>query len=205
MAYEMRGQFLEACDCRIPCPCWFDEDPDEDECNGVVGWQIEQGAIDGVDVSGLNVANVTYHTGPRGTRGSHPKLRMGLFVDGDATALQFDALAAAFTGTLGGPLAELAEMAVINPRVERGAIRFESDGGHTMFTVEGAITTSMTPLLGSTRRITTIADSTLATLLGTPGEVGRGDQLLVRLPDQGLQVSVRRRSATRGRFAYVSR
>jgi hypothetical protein len=32
MAYQMRGQFLEAYDCHVICPCWFEREPDENEC-----------------------------------------------------------------------------------------------------------------------------------------------------------------------------
>jgi hypothetical protein len=205
MAYEMRGQFLEACDCRVPCPCWFVQDPDEDECTGAVGWQIEQGQIEGIDVSGLNVANVSFHTGPRGAPGAHPKMRIGVFVDQDATIPQFQVLSLAFTGALGGPLEELAQMAVVNPHVDRAAIVFTSDGARTTLSVDNAIAADLTPIVGSTRRITTIADSALATLLGTPGEVGRSSRFAIDLPDQDLRVAVEGRSATRGRFAYVSR
>ena len=48
MAYELRGQFLEASDCNVMCPCWFDQDPDENKCTGMVAWYFEQGEIDGV-------------------------------------------------------------------------------------------------------------------------------------------------------------
>jgi len=205
VAYEMRGQFLEACDCRVPCPCWFTQDPDEDECTGAVGWQIEQGQIEGVDVSGLNVANVSFHTGPRGGPGEHPKMRMGVFVDHEATIAQFEVLSLAFTGALGGPLGELAQMAVVNPEVDRAPISFTSDGSRTTLSVGAAVAADLTPIIGSTRRITTIADSALATLLGTPGEVGRASRFAIDLPAVQLTVAVEGRSATRGRFAYVSR
>src|SRR5918995_1232116 len=63
MTYRMNGRFLEACDCYVPCPCWFDNDPNEDECTGVVAWQIENGEIEGVDVTGLSVISVSQHGG----------------------------------------------------------------------------------------------------------------------------------------------
>jgi hypothetical protein len=64
----MSGRFFEACDCYVPCPCWFDQGPDEDERTGVVAWQIENGEIDGVDVTGLSVVSVSQHDGHRGWR-----------------------------------------------------------------------------------------------------------------------------------------
>jgi hypothetical protein len=40
MPYRMNGRFFEACDCYVPCPCWFDDTPDEDECSGLIAWGI---------------------------------------------------------------------------------------------------------------------------------------------------------------------
>lgn len=59
----MRGGFLKACDCFVPCPCWFQQEPSEDECTGLMAWQIEQGEIESVDVSGLSVVSVSHHGG----------------------------------------------------------------------------------------------------------------------------------------------
>jgi len=37
---------------------WSKENPDEDECSGVVAWYIEQGSIEEVDVSGPTAVSV---------------------------------------------------------------------------------------------------------------------------------------------------
>jgi hypothetical protein len=205
MAYEMRGQFLEACDCSVPCPCWFVEAPDEDECTGVTAWHVEQGTIEGVDVSGLSVASVSQHEGSRGSAGAHPKMRLALLVDEAATPQQALALAHAFTGRLGGPLGELAEMDPGHPAVERAAISFVSDGGSTRLSVDPGVSADMTPIVGATGRIATVADSVMANILGPLGEVGRTANLTLDVPGHGVHLAVQDRSATRGRFAYVAR
>lgn len=207
MAYTMRGQFLEVCDCSVPCPCWFVEDADDAECTGVIAWQIEQGTIDGVDVSGLTAVSVSQHSGSRGTPGEHPQMRIALLIDERATEQQEAALAQVFSGQLGGPLGELAEMTASTPEVARATIEFRSDGGATTLLVGTArrartVSTSMTPIVGVTGRITTIADSAMANLLGL-GEVGRASGLTIDLPVHGLDRSVEECSATRGRFSYA--
>jgi len=207
VAYIMRGQFLEVCDCSVPCPCWFVEDADEDECTGVIAWQIEQGAIDGVDVSGMAAVSVSQHFGSRGAPGAHPKMRVALIIDERATEQQAGLIAQAFNGELGGPLGELAEMSESMPEVDRASIEFRSDGSATTISVSTprrsrTVSTSMTPILGATGRITTIADSVMANLLGL-GEVGKASDLTIDLPVHGLDLSVEDRSATRGRFSYV--
>src|SRR5689334_10829694 len=56
MAYELEGRLLEVCDCKVLCPCWIGEDPDNGTCDGTVAWHIDRGQIDGLDVSGLTLA-----------------------------------------------------------------------------------------------------------------------------------------------------
>jgi hypothetical protein len=204
VAYEMRGQFLEACDCSVPCPCWFVEDPDEGECTGIIAWHIEQGEIDGVEVTGLTAVSVSQHSGARGAPGEHANMRIALIVDERASEEQEQAVARAFTGKLGGPLAELAEMTHDTPEVTHAPIEFRSDGASTRLSVGELVRTEMTPVVGATGRITTIADSVMAEMLGL-GEVGKASTLRFNLSTQGIDLSLENRSATRGRFRYAVR
>ena len=201
VAYELRGQFLEACDCYVMCPCWFEQDPDENECTGMVAWYVEQGEIDGVDVSGLSVVSVSHHGGHRrGTRA-----RVALFTDERASDEQERVLTDCFTGKLGGPLAELAEMTDEVGAAARAAITFSSDGGTTKVTAGPAVTAAMEPLTGETERIITVADSALAALLGTPAEVGRSSTYRLDVGGEDWDLDLEARSANRGRFTYLSR
>lgn len=201
MAYELRGQFLEACDCHVMCPCWFEHDPDENECTGMVAWYVEQGAIEGVDVSGLAVVSVSHHGGHR--RGA--KARVALFTDERASNEQERLLTDCFTGKLGGPLGELAEMTDEVGSAARAAISFSSDGGMTKVTAGPAVTAEMQPLTGETGRIITVADGALAVLLGTPAEVGRSSIYRLDLGGEEWDLQLEARSANRGRFTYLSR
>ena len=187
MAYELRGQFLEACDCAVMCPCWFEEDPDENECTGSSAWYVEQGQIGGVDVSGLTAVSVSHHGGHR--RGG--RARVALFVDERASEDQGTALTDAFTGKLGGPLGELAELTDEVTEVERMRIALTSDGRRTKLTVGRKVTTDMQLLVGETDRVTTVADSALSVLLGTPAEVGKAKQFRLALGHDQLDLNVR--------------
>jgi hypothetical protein len=199
MSYEMRGQFLEACDCQVMCPCWFEQDPDVSECTGMVAWYVEHGQINGVDVSGLSTVSVSHHGGNR----HGAKARVALFIDERATDEQAAALSDAFTGKEGGPLEELADMTDEVSAVERAGIRFSSAGGSRKVTVGQSVTAEMKPVTGSTDRITTVADSALATVLGTPAKVGRSTRYKVELAPE-FDLDLEGRSANRGRFAYIS-
>jgi hypothetical protein len=196
--YSMRGRFLEACDCFVPCPCWFDEDPDEAECSGVVVWQIEQGAIGGVDVSGLAAASVSRHGGHRA---KPVRMRITLLIDKRADDAQHEALEQAFSGRLGGPLEELAELSA-PAAVAPARISFASDGAETQVSVGQALSVRTSLLTGATARVITVGDGVFARLLGTPGEVGRSHSLRIDVNGMKL-VDVADRSTTSGRFAYL--
>jgi hypothetical protein len=199
MAYEMRGQFLEACDCYVMCPCWFEQNPDDSECTGMVAWYVERGQINGVDVSGLSTVSVSHHGGHR----QGAKARVALFVDEQADDEQAEALSNAFTGKEGGPLKELGDMTDEVSGVQRARITFTSTGGTTKVTVGQSVTAAMKPVTGSTDRIITVADSALATVLGTPGEVGKSTNYKLEI-GQEFDLDLEGRSANRGRFAYIS-
>jgi hypothetical protein len=198
MGYRMQGRFLEACDCHVPCPCWFDASPEDDECTGAVAWQIENGEIDGVDVTGLAVVSVSQHAGHRGAG----KMRVALYVDERANDAQFDALTQAFTGAAGGPLGELAKMTGRVNAVDRAAISLVIDGDNSKLEVPKRLAVISRLVRGSTGRTTTIGDGTLATLLGTPGQVGRSARFNLTVQGSGLEVAVTDRSTTSGRFSY---
>src|SRR4030065_137322 len=56
MAYDLEGTLLEVCTCNVLCPCWIGEDPDGGVCDGIVGYHVDRGTVDGVDVSGRSFA-----------------------------------------------------------------------------------------------------------------------------------------------------
>ena len=58
MAYHLEGRLLEVCDCRVLCPCWIGEDPDNGTCDSMQAWHIDKGSIDGADITGRTVAMV---------------------------------------------------------------------------------------------------------------------------------------------------
>lgn len=199
MAYELRGQFLEACDCRVMCPCWFEEDPDEGSCTGLTAWYVTKGQIEDLDVSGLTTVSVSHHAGHRG----NARMRVALFVDDRASDEQANALIRAFTGALGGPLADLAQLVGEVESVQRAPITFTSEDGATQLDVGQALSVTMRPLIGSTRRVITIADSVLATILGTPAEIGKSSRFKLDLGGESFDLDLTERSANRGRFAFV--
>src|ERR1700760_3175284 len=106
MAYQLEGKLLEVCDCNVLCPCWIGENPDNGTCDAVLAYHIEKGTIDGTDVSGLTLS-LLGHIPVNVLAGNW---RIAVFVDDKATPKQQEAILSAWTGKLGGPLADLSKL-----------------------------------------------------------------------------------------------
>ena len=117
MEYTLAGQFLEACDCTVICPCWVDDDPVGGHCTGFIAWQIDEGdtaVVNGIPVGGCTVVSVATHGGNR--RDTNKTTTM-LYIDVPAEQRasadadeQHRALADLFSGRFGGPLSDLAQV-----------------------------------------------------------------------------------------------
>lgn len=202
MPYRMEGRFLEACDCYVPCPCWFDEDPDEAECTGLVAWRIENGEIDGVDVSGRSVVSVSQHGGHRGRQ---HQMRVVLLLDDAADDDQRRVLGEAFSGQLGGPLGELAALTAAVDAVEPATITFTDINGEAKLAAGRGVAVRSKLLRGASKRPIAVTDGVMATLLGNPGYMGRSSRFRLHVEAAGLAIDLSDRSTTSGRFSYLHR
>jgi len=198
MGYALRGRFFEACDCSVPCPCWFEQEPDEDECTGLIAWHVERGEINGFDVSGLTAVSLSQHGGHR-ARPEH--MHMALVIDERADDGQFQAMSEAFSGELGGPLGELANMLEEAELIERAPISFTTDGRSTRLAIGPRVLIESELLVGATGRTITINDGVLANLLGPSGESGKARRFHLELPHLDA-IDATERSTTSGRFEY---
>ena len=106
MAYHLEGQLLEVCDCRVLCPCWIGEDPDNGTCDSVLAYHFEKGSIDGVDVAGRTIAMVSHIPG----NVLQGNFRVALYVDEGASQSQQEAILNVYSGKLGGPIADFAKL-----------------------------------------------------------------------------------------------
>jgi hypothetical protein len=197
--YRMLGAFYEACDCYTICPCWTGSNPDEGQCTGIFAWDIEEGSVDGVDVTGLRAVSVSHHTG---FRGDEARQRLVLLIDDAATQRQSDALVAALTGSLGGPLQELADLLGELLGVEHAPITLRRDGRLTMLSVGKRLLVEGVAIEGPSGRLTTLSDGKLSEVLGTPAEAGESWRMRVGLGAHGMELDLRGRSTMSGRFSY---
>jgi len=190
--YRLEGTLLEACSCDVLCPCWIGEDPDGGECYGIVAYHFSKGEIDGVDVSGLNLVNINHIPGNVLTPGSW---RVVMLVDAAATEKQRDALVRAFTGKLGGPLADLAGLVGELRGIEIVPIRHEISGGRGVLRIDGILEAEMSPYTGPDGSTTTLRDSIFSTVPGSPAYVAKASRNRFSFPKYGLHWQYEGRNA----------
>lgn len=127
MSWKVEGTYFENCNCTFACPCTvttFASPGTEDRCRVVLVFHITRGAIDGVDVAGLNVA-VAADAPAKMLDGNW---RVGLIVDDKASKDQADKLAGVFSGQMGGPMAGLAPLIGEVLGIEQKPIEFRESG-----------------------------------------------------------------------------
>jgi hypothetical protein len=103
MDWRLRGTYLEACNCEVICPCRRIGGRQGGRstygiCEGALSWAIEEGHAGDVDLSGLAALLVCRYSDDE--PGS--PWTFFLYVDERGDDAQREALAAIFTGELGG-------------------------------------------------------------------------------------------------------
>ena len=101
MSWSVRGTYFENCPCDMVCPCstsGMSMPADYDRCTVLLAFHIEEGNVDALDISGLNVA-VLADTPKLMTDGNW---KLGMFMDAAASKEQAEAVGGVFSGALGG-------------------------------------------------------------------------------------------------------
>jgi len=220
MGYLLNGTFVEACDCRLMCPCWTDDEPDDGHCTGLFAWTLDAGStIDGSPVEGARVVCVTTHLGRRRGETAKENTLSVLFVDtahlpaGTDADDAFRALGLAFSGEALGPLKDLAAVNGTVVLVDRADIGITDAGGTVTVTVRDLdgmqpVVAALSPARFDGHEALTLRRTALSKELGIKDEetvtAHHSDTLTIRaaaLP--GGFVEVTGRSGMRGPFHYV--
>ena len=198
MAYKLEGSILEVCDCKVLCPCWIGETPDNGTCQSALAYHFERGTIDGVDVSGLTLATNVFIPGTplAGNWRAH------LFIDERASKEQETALVSVFTGKQGGPVADLAALVGEVVKIERAPITFEVKEGKGTLRIGNTTEAVMEPYRGPSGKPTTLVDSIFSTIPGSPAYVAKASTFRMKNDAVGVDVNLRDHNAIQGVFAF---
>lgn len=182
MGYILDGYMLEFCDCNVLCPCWIGEDPDNGSCQGTLAWHIERGTIDGVDVSGRTYSALAIL--PGNVFSGNWKL-LGIIDDG-ATDEQFTAIANAFTGKLGGPLADMSQLIGEVVGVERRPVTIDVVEGTGTLKIGELVDAETEAYQGLFGRATNLQDTPSATHPGAPAFIAKSKHYVRNTSQYGI-------------------
>ena len=197
--YDLHGALLEACSCGVLCPCWVGEDPDMGICEAFLCYHFDRGNIRGVDVSGLNFVAVAHIPG----NVLQGQWQVALFIDDRASDEQQNALVDAFTGKLGGPLADIAALIGEVKTVERASVDYSLVEGNGKIRVGDFLEAEMEPYRGPNGDVTTLRDSIFSTVPGSPAWVSKATFHKVSLPRFGWEWTFEGRNAIQADWTMV--
>ncbi len=199
MAYQLEGQLLEVCSCEVLCPCWIGEMPDGGTCEGVVAYHIDRGQVDGIDVSGHTFA-LTGHIPGNALDGNW---KVAMFIDQEASPEQRDAILNAFSGKLGGPLADVAQLVGEVVSVEQTPISFTVVEGKGTLKIGSVVDAEMAPYVGPTGEVTTLHESVFTTIPGSPAYVAKAGRYKRNSEQYGIvDVDLKDHNAIQGLFRF---
>jgi hypothetical protein len=191
-AYQLEGTLLEACSCNVLCPCWIGEDPDGGTCDAFVAYHFDHGQIRGIDVGGLSLVSVAQIPG----NVLQGNWKIAMFIDDKATDEQLNAIVDAYSGKLGGTLADLAGLIGEVVDVQRAPMVHETRGGKGTLRVGDFVSADMEPYRGPDgETITTLRDSVFSTVPGSPAYVAKCHTHTVKLPQYGMEWEFEGRNA----------
>jgi hypothetical protein len=200
MGYTLEGSLLEVCDCNVLCPCWVGENPDNGTCYAMQAYNIKQGTINGIDVSGLTVGEFDFIPG----NVLQGNIRGVFFVDDRATPPQEEALKKAWSGDLGGPLQEVSQL-YSDIQWERAPITFTVEEGKGTLRIGSIGEAVMEPYRGPDGQVTMLRNSPFSTIPGSPAYVSKADYYWRKTAEKyGMPdvVNLRGHNAIQGEFRF---
>jgi hypothetical protein len=198
MTYHLEGRLLEVCDCRVLCPCWIGEDPDNGTCDSVLAYRFDAGKIDGVDVTGRTIALVSHIPG----NVLAGNFRVAVYIDDEASDAQQQALLDVYTGKLGGPVAELAKLVGEVVSVERTAITFDVQGGRGTLRIGDVSFAELEPYKGADGSTTTLSNTIFSTVPGAPVFVGKALRYRSKHAALGHDLDITGHNALQSTFVF---
>jgi hypothetical protein len=109
----------------------------------------------------------------------------------------------AFSGKLGGPLADLAQLVGERVEVRRAPVSHEITDGAGTLRVGDYIEADLHPYRGPDGSITTLHNSIFSTVPGSPAYVAIADRQRVDIPEHGLSWTAEGRNAIQSDWHLV--
>ena len=198
MGYHLEGRLLEVCNCRVLCPCWIGEDPDNGTCDTIVAYRFDKGQINGVDVAGTTIALIAHVPGNI----LQGNWRVAVYISDNATAQQQEAILSVYTGKLGGPVGDLVKLVGEVVSVEKVPITFDVQGGKGTLKVGNAGYAELLPYEGALGGTTTLTNTIFSTVPGAPVFVGKAPRYISKNEKLGINLDLKGHNALQSVFAF---
>ena len=194
--WSLSGTYFESCNCDTACPCVFLSEPTEDDCTVLVGWHIEKGHADDVQLDGLNVALAVHSPGHM----AQVPWTVALYLDERGNGKQSDALTRIFTGQEGGHPERLATHIGNVLGISSVPIDFASDGRRRSLRIGDVGSVDIEGIEGQQGEAVTVTGHPLCIAPGHPAVVARSKQLSYH--DHGLDWELTEKNGFFSPFAY---
>ena len=194
--WEISGDYFEACNCEVACPCVFLSPPTTGNCTLLVAWHISRGQFDRVRLHNLNVALAVYSPGTM----AQVKWKAALYLDERAGKAQREALTRIFGGQAGGHFAAIAALVGEVLGVKSARIEIESGGSRRAVRVGGVAEAEIEGLRGPGGEESTIRGLLLYGAADAPAVVARSKKLTFK--DYGFSWNLSGKNGFISAFSY---
>ncbi len=194
--WSLKGNYFEACNCEVGCPCVFLSPPSEGECTALVAWHIDQGNFGDVKVDGLNVALALHSPGHM----AEVKWKVALYLDEKASEAQRSALTTIFAGQAGGHPAMLASHIGEVIGVKTAKMSFEANGKQRTLQMEKVGKVTIESIEGQGGAEVTINNHPLCIAPGYAAVASRSKE--AHYQDHGLDWKFSNRNGFHSPFTY---
>ena len=127
-----------------------------------------------------------------------------MYIDDGATDEQQQALLDVWTGKLGGPIADLAQLVGEVLAVERAPVIFQVEGEEIAgrFAIGNSISAELEPFKGATGKPTAMYDTIFTTIPGSPAYPGKASTYKVDVAEHGFEIDLTGHNAVSGTFRF---
>ncbi|WP_158385090.1 DUF1326 domain-containing protein [Candidatus Nitrososphaera evergladensis] len=198
-SWKIEGDYFEACNCDVVCPCVFMGDPDRGECDVTVAWHIQKGNFGNTRLDGLNVVAVFHAPGNMFTG---PKWKAALYLDERANKDQADALVKIYSGQAGGFFGVAAGFIGDMAGVRSVPIKFEADGRKRSLQIPSAMDVAIEGIASGEgqNKETTIENVPMTVAPGFPAVVAKS--VKHSYSDHGMKWDNSGKNGFYSKFAY---
>lgn len=141
--WSLEGTYIEACSCDAGCPCKFGAAPTRVSCTGVIGFEIEKGHCNEVDLSGLHL--VLIMAAP-----ASPYLgdiTVTFYIEERATSQQRQALETILSGEVGGFFSAFGSLVGDHRGFKFAPVSMDTDGRRRTLEIPGIVDVVNEPLV----------------------------------------------------------